>query len=372
MKVAVLKIGARVSFGSSSSAGSVGEAQAICNMLNNGGADVHVYTKILDRDDPAPQGITLHQIEEEFESIDADALIVINGNCNFFGGVLDHPQILNYHIINNFKGTVFYILCDPAIILKQIWSSVESKDKESLYKRENIEITRADIHYICQPYNISKYLEFINKSKNSINISKIDHYNFEKFPCLQQPLKINSMPLIDLTYGGTFRGGRRADKLVKFYFGYPNEIEVEIFGKIKIEDFDNNKIDSLSNPIFSGPVKYEEMMSKMNSSLCHIVIGDKLYEDTDDVPQRLSESVWSQVITFIDEDIDKARRIFNKDRYIDELLYVKNRNDVIDKLNLIKSEPDVRKEILKYQISAFDFNSDTFCKGFVNLIKLRI
>ena len=371
MKVAVIKIGARIAFGSSSSTGSVGEAQAICNMLRLGGADVHVYTKILEKDDPAPEGVTLHQIEEDFDSVDADALVIINGNCNFFGGVLDRPQILNYYVLNHFNGPVFYILCDPAIILKQIWSSVSSKDSDSLYKREDLEIIRTDIHYISQPYNTAKYLEFINKGKNSIKISKIDHYPFEMFPCLQPPLAVNPMPLTDLSYGGTFRGGRRADKMIKFYFDYPEDLEVEIFGKIVLEDFDKDKIGDLKSPTFSGPVKYEQMMQKMNKSLAHVVIGDKLYEDTDDVPQRLTESVWSQVITFVDQDMDKARRIFGHDLYISDFLYVTDRNDATMKIKLLKEDDNARQEILKYQVLALNFDADRFCKGFVELLSNR-
>jgi len=367
MKVAVIKIGARIAFGSSSSTGSVGEAQAICNMLRLGGADVHVYTKILDKDGEAPDGVTLHQIEDEFDSVDADALVIINGNCNFFGGVLDHPQILNYHVLNRFKGPVFYILCDPAIVLKQIWSSVASKDKDSLYKRENIEVTRTDIHYISQPYNTAKYLQFINKSKSSISISRIDHYPFEKFPCLQPQLTVNPVPLTDLSYGGTFRGGRRAAKMVKFYFGYPDDLNVEIFGKITREDFD---LITPRPPTFSGPVKYEQMMSKMNKSMAHIVIGDKLYEDTDDVPQRLTESIWSQVITFIDQDMDKARRIYGHlDRYLAEFLYVSDRFDAGAKIKLLKEDDGARREFLKIQVAALDFDADRFCRGFVNLLE---
>jgi hypothetical protein len=372
MKVAVIKLGARIQFGSSGSTGSVGEAVSICNMLTRCCVDVHVFTKILNRDESAPVGITLHQIEDEWESTcNFDALIIINGTVQFYGGVLDHPQILNYHILNNFKGPVFYILCDPAIILKQIWSSVESKDKDSLYKRENIEITRTDIHYISQPYNTAKYLEFINKAKNSINISKIDHYPFEKFPCLQSQLAVNPMPIIDLSYGGTFRGGRRADKLVKFYFGYSEELDVEIFGKIDIEDFEEKKIIGLNRPGFTGPVKYEQMLNKMNKSIAHVVIGDKLYEDTDDVPQRTSESVWSQVVTFIDSDMDKARRIFGHDPELREFLYVKDRKEVEDRIQMIKNNDDeFRREILKAQIKAFDFDADGFCKGFVDLLNV--
>ena len=367
MKVAVIKIGARIAFGSSSSTGSVGEAQAICNMLRLGGADVHVYTKILEKDDSAPEGVTLHQMEEEFDDVNADALVVINGNCNFFGGVLDHPQILNYHVLNRFKGPVFYIVCDPAIVLKQIWSSVDKKDADSLYKRENLEIKRTDIHYISQPYNVTKYLEFVNKGKNAIKISRIDHYPFEKFPCLQPQLEVNPMPLTDLSYGGTFRGGRRAGKMQKFYFGYSKDLEVEIFGKITRDDFN---LITARPPTFSGPVKYEQMMSKMNKSIAHVVIGDKLYEDTDDVPQRTAESVWSQVVTFIDQDIDKARRIFGHDQLLNEFLYVQDRRAVEEKLRLIKDDDSIRREILKAQIAAFDFDTDGFCKGFVDLLRL--
>ena len=66
-------------------------------------------------------------------------------------------------MINNFKGKVFYILCDPNLLLKDPWSSIKKKDWASQYEQQNIEIKRKDIRYICQARNINKLNKLVQK-----------------------------------------------------------------------------------------------------------------------------------------------------------------------------------------------------------------
>ena len=251
MKIAVLKLGSRIAISGSGTSGGTGETLSIIKMLTTGGADVTAYTKVLSKDE-APKDFSIKNIEDEYLNINDcgyDALVVLNGNVNYFGGVDDPSQTLNYHIINNFKGKVVYILCDVNLILKQIWPSIEKKAWASNYKREDIEIKRRDIVCISQPRKVALIKD--KELKAGIMLANVIHYPFEKFPLLtlkDNVYNFNENPIYDLSYGGTFRSGKREDDMIKFYFGYNEKFKVDLssqtldvttFKEIQTGDFVN-------------------------------------------------------------------------------------------------------------------------------------
>lgn len=370
MKVAVIKLGSRISFNANDTSGGNGEARSIIKMLKGGGADVQIYTKILKKDNLLPeyQWMDLSDPTTLADGIRADALIVLNGNVNFFGGAEDHEQLLNYVMINEFKGPIFYIYCDPSLTLKQVWPSVSKKPWAGNWKEKELNVVRKDIIYLSQPHDVEKVMTKL--SKNEIIPSKLVHFPFEQFPCLNEQLPINLSPEVDLSYGGTMRGGKRAKKMVKFYFNHPEEISVEMFGKIEAKDFDEKLLTGVTRlPNFTGPIRYDEMLPKMNKAMAHIVIGDPYYEQINDMAQRAYESIWSNVVTFIDKDLDQLRRVYGVDKELGDFLYVGERQEASEKILLLKKDPTLRKEILEAQLKAIDFDATTYCTKFVNLIK---
>ena len=150
MKIAVIKLGSRIAVGSRGTSGGTGEVLSVIKILTNGGNEVTAFTKILSKDEK-PEGFTIRNIEDyytEINNMGFDALLVLNGNVNYFGGQDDPSQTINYNIINNFKGKVFYVLCDAALLLNQIWKSVEKKPWGTNYSEKDINIIRDDIIYI--------------------------------------------------------------------------------------------------------------------------------------------------------------------------------------------------------------------------------
>ena len=137
MKLAVIKLGARIA--NKGTSGGSGEALSIIKTLSYT-EDVHYFTKIL-KNDPKIEFAKGHNLLEKKPDNSFDALIVINGNVNFFGGLKDELQIENYRLINSFKGPIFYMYCDPELHLKQIWNSVEKKSWNT-YKKNEIFISR--------------------------------------------------------------------------------------------------------------------------------------------------------------------------------------------------------------------------------------
>ena len=376
MKVAVIKLGSRISFNANDTSGGNGEARSIIKMLHGGGAEVHIFTKILRKDNLVPEyewhdlqlapGVALQELKQ------LDALVVLNGNINFFGGAEDREQLLNYVLINNFKGPVYYLLCDPELTLKQVWPSVSGKEWSSNWSENMLNIQRSDIRYVSQPHDVDKVLGDLKK--NEIIPSSIVHFPFEKFPCLNDRLPFNESPKVDLSYGGTMRGGKRIAKMLKFYFGHPSDISVEMFGKIEAEDFTEHKkhgalAKSMRKPEFTGPVRYDEMLPKMNEAMAHCVIGDPWYEEINDIPQRLYESVMSQVVTFVDKDMDRVRRVWAADKELADFLYVSSREELSEKIQLLKLDTSLRKEIVDSQFAAIGFDASEYCSSFVNMIR---
>jgi hypothetical protein len=365
MKIAAIKLGARIA--DSGTSGGSGEALAILKMLSRDN-DVHVYSKSLKKDKPI-DFVTYHEILDEYKNVNKegyDALIVINGSVNFFGGTESPEQILNYNVIQNFKGEVFYILCDPNLLLTQIWNAVKGKEWSSNYNEKDIFITR-DVTYITQPRNF----EPIKKKTDKIGIpvKQFLHYPFEKFPLLAEQPKWLSLEerQYDILYGGTFRGGRREDDMIKFFFDYPENINTTLFGNIKESNFCVKKTDKLKHPKYEKAVDYSDFNDKMSTALSTIIIGDKFYKETDDLTQRIYESILSGVVTFIDSSFDPNKRVFSGD--LADFLYVNNKDDVLVRLDILKNmKEDDFQNLLKRQLNNVSTDINQYCSNFSKMI----
>lgn len=372
MKIAVIKLGSRISFNANDTSGGNGEARSIIKMLHGGGAEVNIFTKILKKDNLLPE-YKWHDLKNKEESVTSinesgfDALVVLNGNVNFFGGAEDPEQLLNYVLINKFKGPVLYLLCDPALTLSQVWPSVQKKEWSSNWAADDLIVTRTDIIYVTQPHDTAQVIESLKK--NDVKPLAAIHFPFEQFPCMNEQIPFNPSPDVNLSYGGTMRNGRRVKKMIKFYFGHPTDLSVEMFGKIELKDFPADQVFGLNAPNFTGAIKYDEMLPKMNKSMVHCVIGDPWYEKINDIPQRLYESIWSNVVTFVDSDLDSLRRVYRNDKVLADFLYVSDRKELSEKIQLVGSDSSLRKQILNDQVKAVNFNVKQYCDSFTDLIK---
>lgn len=376
MKVAVIKLGSRIAYGGKDTSGGNGEAKAIIEMLHQGGASVDIYTKILKKD-IIPDYLNIWNIEDEYKNInnrEYDALIVLNGSVNFFGGAEARDQILNYDLINNFHKKVFYIYCDPALTLRQIWGSISKKEWSRNYDINDIFISRDDITYISQPYNLDSVKELLKKY-DDVSIKDIVHYPLEMFNCMDNKLPMVENPTYDLLYGGTMRSNRRIDKMIKFYFGYPDDVNAHMFGKIKLPDLvkraEKKHEAGLSEPSIGKSVNYSEYNKKVNDTLAHIVIGDKWYEGND-MPQRCYQSIWASTITFIDIELDPGKRVFAESEFCKKFNYVSSREEVIERLKNLKDHPSIRTKIIDEQFKAIKFDTKTYCSNFVKLLKNKL
>jgi hypothetical protein len=370
MQIAVIKLGARITWETDAAVGP-GEAISICKALTTGGAEVHVFTKILGKDTLHPS-IEWHDILEDLDTSNMDVLVIVNGSVNYFGGAEDRAQTLNYNIINNFEGKVVYIMCDPELPLTQIWENVSKKPWGSAYKESDLNITRTDIQVLSQPFDIKLVQERWLKKTGTAPIGGVFHFPMERFPLLNEWLLPAAEPTIDVLYGGTTRGGRRIPNLFKWYFGLPKSLKAQIFGKIDLEDFTKHpKVGSCAieadAPEFTGMVKYCNVLPKMNSALAHLVTGDPSYELLDIIPQRTYECIAAGNVVFIDSNMDKSRRIYPSGLAHD-FLYVASQDEFVERLTALKESPEMRLEIINAQILSTNFDAKKFCTSLVAIL----
>ena len=379
MKIAVIKLGSRITW-NTDGAVAPGEAISICKALARGGAEVHVFTKILKKDVLDPS-LRWHDIAQSDQAdLDGlDTLMVINGNVNFFGGAEDPEQILNYSIINNFQGNVVYVMCDPELPLMQIWPNVSKKPWGENYRERDVNITRTDIRVLSQPFDLDAMKA--HWSKKAVQVSEFFHFPMERFPLLNPWLPPAEKPAVDLLYGGTPRGGRRIPNLYKWYWNLPKDISVEIFGSIGVDDFVKHLPKELSwnaaasrveggiPPAFTGKVKYDQVLPKMNTGLAHLVTGDGSYEELDIIPQRVMENIAAGNVVFIDANMDKARRIYPLGTLAYEFLYVATQEELVEKLRMIKDDRTLRDGLLMSGASAQNFAPDEFCQSLIEALR---
>ena len=369
MKVAIAKIGARITVANTGTAASTGETLALIDMLINSGVEVDAYTKVRKKD-IMPNDFRIYNIDDEYTNINDrgyDALLVLNGNGNFFGGVEDTGITLTYNIINNFNGPVFYIISDLSCNLKQIWANVSSKPWGSKYKKEDIFITRNDIKIIAQANDLVALREFLSKDK--INYGDIYHFPIEKYSLYTNDNYDKLIKTCDIMYGGSFRQGKREKDMVKFYFGYDN-LDVIMFGNIKLDNFNHKLYGNLKPPIFQPPVKYSAFIPTMASAISTVIISDNQYKKTDMLTLRIYESIQAGVVTLIDSSFDVNRRIFS-DSYLNEFCYVKDRKDVMEKIEYIKANKMARK-LVQAQRKAVAIDKTEYALGFRHVIEDHI
>lgn len=368
MKIGVLKLGARIQWELDNSVTS-GEAISICKALHRGGAEVHVFTKILKKDTLHPS-LHWHDIEDaaQMDIDQLDLLVVINGNVNFFGGAEDRAQILNYEVTNAFNGPVVYIMCDPELPLHQIWESVEKKPWGSSYSKAQLSIEKP-IHLLSQPFDVPATRAYWTK-KGGVELGEVKHFPMERFPFLNEWLTPAANPAVDVLYGGTPRGGRRIPNLYKWYCGLPEDINVEVFGSIKMDDFKKHpkvgKMPEKRLPQFTGKVKYGEVLPKMNNALAHLATGDPSYDTLDLIPQRVAECIAAGNVVFVDAKMDISRRIYPKGTMAHDFLYVQNQEEFVERLRALKADPLMRAQIIEDQRVATNFDADVFCTSLVN------
>ena len=376
MKLAVTKIGGNILNNNLSTTAGTKEAISLIEMMVDGGNIVDVYTRNKNGISDINGKYKVFDMMTYYQNIidgGYDAFLIFNGLVTYYGGE-DYPSYtIVYKVINNFKNKVFWLNTDLGLPLNQIWGSVSKKPWKDNYSKEDLYIERDDIIYICQANKPEIVMDIVNKTSGSVKFHNYGHFDFEKFPLYlyenyKELMPYNESPNYDLAYGGTFRSGRREMDMIKFYFGYSDDISVYMFGKIKEDNFNPKRIVNYKVPIFGPAIKTEHFIEKMNQdAMSTVIISDPNYKRTEQFTLRIYESILAKVVTFIDISYDPEKKIYTNSELRD-FLYVKDRKDVEAKIFKLKSDSSYRKHIVDLQLEDIRFNRKEYRDEFNKVI----
>ena len=137
-----------------------------------------------------------------------------------------------------------------------------------------------------------------------------------------------------------------------------------MFGKISIDNFNQNKINNLNSPTFNGSVPYDKFGEKMINSRATIIIGDPIYKSWGD----LAQSIMIGNIVFIDSSYDFKKLVFKNNNELLDFNYVSSIREIQSKLDKIRDN-DYRKYLLNLQRDCVKINKNEYCNNFVDLLE---
>lgn len=390
-KLAVCKIGGRISFGKVDKDGNVsnardtsggnGEAKAIIDIAQKSGKfDITILTKTTSKDYfpkeykfvDAVKLLQEDKIESFLAKQDFDVLLLINGSINCFGGAEQSimSDLALYKAMHFFKKKIVFCSCDICIpFVPDIWKTVTPKEWSIKYKQEDFDLGGKTFYMLTQARDLDALHKILDSKKGNVfKRENIDNFSFEKFPCENaiQYVDVNPSPAYDLLYGGTLRAGRRIKKIVNWYYNHPS-LNIELFGNM-----DQDKIDAVAKkvygifhkPSFNDPVNYLENSKKMNQALATIVIGDDMYEETSTVQQRAYEAMCANVVTFIDEKLDKLHNVYGFNPGLEKFLYLQSPSQLEKRMQMLKDTPELRAKILALQQKIVSFDRQEWYNDF--------
>lgn len=343
----ILKVGANITFQPTVTRTAANfDVLSVCRALADN-FHLHFITSRT-RNTVIPKDCSFTDVEDACNKINdlgVDALLVFNGTVNNWGGEPNHATFAIWKCIKHFKGRVFYLHTDGSMRLHQLYDETFVKrgwDKK--WPFSDIYVDRDDIVYLTQARSPRRIKDLTTGN----GIVPIKEENIFYFP-IQEAILLRGPKLPkqrniqwDLIYGGSYRNGRRRDRMVKWYFGHEN-LKTLMFGSISIDKFKGIQYDH-PIPVFEGAIQNAEFVSKLMTGLATVHIVDPWYEDHW-VSLRFYESLIAGIVPFIDIEADKRKKLYFPDSVLTDFLYVKKRKDLVDRIQLIKNE-DCLPEVL--------------------------
>lgn len=338
----ILKIGANITFQQSVTRTAANfDILSLCRALTDN-FRLHFITAKT-RNTEIPRNCMFTDVMEACEHINdlgLDALLIFNGNVNNWGGVPNHDTFAIWKCIRYFNGRVFYLHTDGGMRLHQIYDETFVKRGwDAQWPFKDIFIDRTDIVYLTQARSPRRIRDLtIGPNVVPIKEENIFYFPIQEAILLRAPAKSAERKIEwDLIYGGSFRNGKRRDRMIKWYFGHKDPaLKVLMFGSINATQFKNGpQVTPL--PVFQGAIQNSSFVNKLSTGIATVHIVDPFYADHW-VTLRFYEALLAGVVPFIDWIADKRRKLYFQDSVLEDFLYVKKRAEVADRIELIKRE----------------------------------
>lgn len=359
MKIAIIKLGANFTLDTKRTVGIVsGEAINLARLL----ADEHeiiLTTKITSRsklDTGHPNIKLLDTIKDQQEFIDADHLIIWCGYVNFWGGVENAHYIEQWRIINQFKKNISFIYTDTEVPLIQVWDYMRTKEWAKKYNKDDLWISRNDIRIYTQTTNIDYVKKTITENVPYKDIQYIDLWKMPVIGNTNPITEINENPKYDIGYGGVANRPKRYPKIIKWF--YNTEFNKKHTSCVYGRDLTKDKVmlrllekeNDYIQADYIGKAVFGQDTFEFNNENClaTVVIGDPEYEHSGLLPNRYIEAILSNVVAFIDLDLDKNKTIV-KNKELSDFLYISTNEELSERILMLRNDPEFRHKIIKLQ-----------------------
>lgn len=368
MKVGILKLGGNITWSSNVlTAGNV-DIHTVCRALVQH-CEIHIITgKTRNTKIPRP-GIFHNILTCDINNLGLDALLVFNGNVNFFGGKESKEGIMNYIHINKFEGPVYIMNTDGQLAFKQLWPAIAPKEWAPRWKEEDIVVTRNDIIYITQGRDIVKTAKEYGRQKGFIKPQQYRYFPLEAGILMKPPTILRSVDKVkyDLIYGGKVRSTGRRKDLVNFYVNGTQGLDVHLFGGLNPKQLHQNK-ENMPHVTFGSKVTNRQFVSKMATGRATVIVGDPFYHNNF-FTLRMFESLLAGTLLLIDHKMDVKREFFGTDDYF-EPFYVRDGESVGRLLHAMNSY-SIEKAVQDQQRRVIEgFDPEMYSQKLFNLISV--
>lgn len=301
-----------------------------------------------------------------------DEIFIYNASLNPFGGIFKTESIVTFQKLFDFKGDIWYFLCDPKMPCTDMGAYIKSRIVDGKIKTDNkagyIEVSpefcdewskkvypRIKIANAGCNYNMyyKTYTDKLTKNGTKTpNPKSVLNPNYEwaflplfEYYAVKEDLnaKLKDFSFADRKYDLIYFGNNRQTER--------NKIIEKFYDR---SDYDNNFVlgfdPEWKNVNYEvGPyVKHDEMFEFIpKSAKATLVLGDNLHNNNTRTP-RFFEAMLLDVVAFIYINYDKDKRFLTND-YLKDFCYVSTPEELVEKYNMIKNNEELFRKIVKLQ-----------------------
>ena len=295
---------------------------------------------------------------------DYDEVVAYNCALNPFGGLFKDEAITTMEKMHDFKGDLYYYLCDPKMPCADFAAYLKYKakdtgkvktDSKSGYREVSDEFlddwsknTWPRIKIMFAGCDYDKYYEvFTERNANRTTVqSKLNpDYDWCHIPLFEY-YAVNEMldkklcdyqfldRKHDLVYFGNNRMTER-NKIIEEFYDHEG-LDVQIIGYDP--KFKNCKYES------TDYVSHDELFPMICDSYATLILGDTLHNNNTRTP-RFFEAMLLDVVAFIYEKYDEEHKFVNNPK-LKEFIYVKTPEELKEKIEMIKKNKQLGKDII--------------------------
>ncbi len=292
MKIAVLKIGANITFSSANKSAANADIKYALKTINNNANSITIISKKT-RNTIIPKEYKFAELKD-VESLDAaDVILVFNGSINFFGGAFSPEIIKTYQLLNKTTSHIMYVQTDGAMWFQQLWPLIYKREWAKHYNESDFHISGDKVIYLTQGRDMKKVHNELLTKKYVIYPKEIFHYPWET-TILQFDWDIPRPwfeRAYDLGFGGATRNSYKR-KLIEKYYNSPI-LKNLLFGNLRGVDCFNAQM--------QAKVSYQQFIPKMSRCKATVAFGDKFYNNNFHT-LRMYENILAGCLMFVDSN----------------------------------------------------------------------